>query len=95
MISSYLMVDSIVQRLYSKRNMGYWGPYAAVDEYDLTLSHRRLRGPEAVFKEKCGVWDPLLQELTKMTSSYLIVDSEAQRLHSKRHMGYVTLCSRS
>jgi hypothetical protein len=30
--------------------------------------------PEAVFKEKRGVWDPIL-ELT-ITSSYLIIDSE-------------------
>ncbi len=62
--SPYLIVDSEAQRLYSKKNMGYWGPYASGAEYDLTLSHGRLRGPEAVFKDKCGVWDPLLQELT-------------------------------
>jgi hypothetical protein len=34
----------------------------------------KAKGTEAVFKEKCGVWDPML-ELTK-TSPYLIVDSD-------------------
>ncbi len=57
------------------------GPYAVGADFDLTLFHGRLRDQEAVFKEKCGVWDPLLQELT-MTSSYLIADSEDQRVHS-------------
>ncbi len=49
------------------------GPYAGAD-YNLTLSHSRLLGPEAVFKEKHGVWDPMM-ELTLTSSPYLIVVS--------------------
>jgi hypothetical protein len=40
---------------------------------------------EAVFKEKHGVWDPML-ELT-ITSPYLIVDSEVQRPNPKSQTG--------
>jgi hypothetical protein len=42
---------------------------------------------ESVFKEKHAIWEPVLQELT-MTSPYLIVVSEVQRLYLKRNVGY-------
>jgi len=37
--------------------------------------------PEAVFKEKRGVWDPMLELI--ITSPYLIVDSEVQLSNPK------------
>ncbi len=32
------------------------GPYAGADYYPLIVSYSRLLSPEAIFKEKHGVW---------------------------------------
>jgi hypothetical protein len=50
------------------------GPYDGADYNPLILSHSRLLSLEDVFKEKHGVWDPML-ELTITPTPYLTVVS--------------------
>jgi hypothetical protein len=57
-----------------ERKINISKPYPNLNLQDLMV--KILLGPEAIFKEKCGVWDPML-ELT-MTSPYLIVNNKDQ-----------------